>query len=83
MTARSASAACWKDLADQRDSLVGQAEQVRNVISGLHLDLTHDITAVGDRVAETVNEVAPAASARLCPIAARTSRWRSARPATA
>ena len=45
-------------LAHQRDTLVGQAEQVRNAITGVHLDLTHDIASVSDHVAERVNDSA-------------------------
>ena len=41
-------------LAHQRDTLVGQAEQVRNAITGVHLDLSHDISSVSDHVAERV-----------------------------
>src|SRR5215203_4853034 len=37
-----------EDLASQRDTLVSQAEQVRNAITGVHLDLSHDISAVSD-----------------------------------
>ena len=39
-------------LAHQRDTLVGQAEQVRNAITGVHLDLSHDISSVSDHVAD-------------------------------
>ena len=46
------------DLASQRDTLVSQAEQVRNAISSVHLDLTQDIGAVSDLVAERVSETA-------------------------
>ena len=46
------------ELSNQRDTLVGQAEHVRNAISAVHLDLSHDITSVGDLVADKVNEVA-------------------------
>jgi hypothetical protein len=46
------------DLASQRDTLVSQAEQVRNAISGVHLDLSQEITAVTDLVAERVSETA-------------------------
>ncbi|MBV9262454.1 MAG: hypothetical protein JO205_13900, partial [Pseudolabrys sp.] len=46
------------ELNTQRDTLVGQAEQVRNAIASVHLDLSHDITSVGDIVAEKVNDVA-------------------------
>ena len=45
-------------LAHQRDTLVGQAEQVRNAITGVHLDLSHDISSVSDHVAERVNDSA-------------------------
>src|SRR3954469_1521604 len=47
-----------EDLANQRDSLVGQAEQVRAAITNVHLDLSHDITSVSETVAERVNEAA-------------------------
>ena len=47
-----------QDLANQRDALVAQAEQVRGAIASVHLDLTHDISAVGERVAESVNDSA-------------------------
>src|SRR6266852_1996388 len=40
-----------EDLANQRDSLVGQAEQVRNAITGVHLGLTQDIASVSEMVA--------------------------------
>ncbi len=46
------------ELTNQRDTLVSQAEQVRKAIGAVHLDLSHDITSVGDLVAEKVNEVA-------------------------
>ncbi len=46
------------ELVHQRETLVGQAEQVRGAISSVHLDLANDITSVGDLVAEKVNEVA-------------------------
>jgi hypothetical protein len=46
------------DLASQRDTLVNQAEQVRNAITSVHLDLSHDISAVSELVAEKVNETA-------------------------
>ncbi|MEA3026211.1 MAG: hypothetical protein QOF91_1496, partial [Alphaproteobacteria bacterium] len=45
-------------LAHQRDTLVGQAEQVRNAITGVHLDLSHDISSVSDHVAAKVNDSA-------------------------
>ncbi|HET7679207.1 MAG TPA: hypothetical protein VFK79_03620 [Xanthobacteraceae bacterium] len=46
------------DLASQRDTLVSQAEQVRNAITSVHLDLSHDISSVSDLVAERVSETA-------------------------
>jgi hypothetical protein len=46
------------ELTNQRDTLVGQAEQIRSAIGGVHLGLTQDIGAVGDVIAERVNEVA-------------------------
>ena len=57
-TTRSASAACCKDLANQRDTLVGQAEQVRNAITSVHLDLTQDMSTISDLVGQQVNEAA-------------------------
>ncbi len=45
-------------LAQQRETLVGQAEQVRNAITNVHLDLSHDITTVSELIAERVNEAA-------------------------
>ena len=47
-----------QDLAGQRDTLVGQAEQVRNAITSVHLDLTHDISSISDLFTERVNEAA-------------------------
>src|SRR6478609_1889862 len=47
-----------QDLASQRDTMVTQAEQVRNAITGVHLDLSQDITSVSDLVAERVSETA-------------------------
>ncbi|MGH7879786.1 MAG: hypothetical protein ACREQD_09860, partial [Candidatus Binataceae bacterium] len=46
------------ELTNQRETLVHQAEQVRNSIASVHLDLSHDITSVGDLVADKVSEVA-------------------------
>src|SRR5262249_49670004 len=43
-------------LAQQRETLVSQAEQVRNAITNVHLDLSHDITTVSELIAERVNE---------------------------
>jgi len=47
-----------RELTSQRETLVTQAEQVRNAISSVHLDLAHDITSVGDLVSDKVNDVA-------------------------
>jgi len=47
-----------EDLASQRDILVGQAEQVRNAIAGVHLGLTQDISSISEMVASSVNEAA-------------------------
>ncbi len=47
-----------QDLASQRDTLVTQAEHVRNAITSVHLDLSQDITSVSDLVAERVSETA-------------------------
>jgi hypothetical protein len=46
------------ELTNQRETLVNQAEHVRNAIASVHLDLSHDISSVGDLVADKVNEVA-------------------------
>ena len=46
------------ELSNQRETLVSQAEHVRNAIASVHLDLAHDITSVGDLVADKVSEVA-------------------------
>ncbi len=47
-----------QDLSSQRDTLFIQAEQVRNAISSVHLDLSQDINAFSDLVAERVSETA-------------------------
>ena len=47
-----------RELSSQRETLVSQAEHVRNSIASVHLDLAHDITSVGDLVSDKVNEVA-------------------------
>src|SRR5215831_18852390 len=36
------------ELNNQRETLVNQAEHVRNAIASVHLDLAHDVTSVGD-----------------------------------
>ncbi|MDI3468337.1 MAG: Kinesin-like protein [Pseudolabrys sp.] len=46
------------ELSSQRETLVGQAEQVRNAISGVHLGLQQDINSVGDLISERVSDVA-------------------------
>ena len=46
------------ELTSQRENLVSQAEHVRNAIASVHLDLSHDITSVGDLVADKVSDVA-------------------------
>ena len=48
--------ALLQDLGSQRDTLVGQAGQIRDAINGVHLDLSHDISQVSELVAEQVNE---------------------------
>ena len=47
-----------QDIAHQRDNLVGQAEQVRSAISGVQIDLRHDIALISDAIASRVDEVA-------------------------
>ena len=41
--------ALLQDIAHQRDNLVGQAEQVRSAISGVQIDLRHDIALISTR----------------------------------
>src|SRR5436189_740705 len=50
--------ALLQDLGSQRDTLVGQAEQIRDAINGVHLDLSQDISQISQLVAEQVNEAA-------------------------
>src|SRR4249919_2226279 len=47
-----------QDLGGQRDTLVGQAEQIRDAINSIHLDLSQDISQISQLVAEQVNEAA-------------------------
>jgi len=47
-----------EDLANQRDTLVAQAEQVRNSLASVHLGLTQDITSISEMVAASVNDAA-------------------------
>ena len=45
-----------QDLGGQRDTLVGQAEQIRDAINSIHLDLSQDISQISQLVAEQVND---------------------------
>src|SRR4051794_37173578 len=45
-----------QDLGSQRDTLVGQAGQIRDAINSVHLDLSHDISQISELVSEQVNE---------------------------
>jgi hypothetical protein len=47
-----------QDLTNQRDTLVGQAEQVRSAINNVHIDLTQDLSTISDIVGQQVNEAA-------------------------
>ena len=47
--------ALLQDIAHQRDNLVGQAEQVRSAISGVQIDLRHDIALISDAIASRVD----------------------------
>src|SRR5580698_2878528 len=47
-----------QELANQRDTLVGQAEQVRSAINNVHIDLTQDLSTISDLVGQQVNEAA-------------------------
>ena len=47
-----------QDLASQRDTLVGQAEQVRTAINNVHVDLTQDLSTISDLVGQQVNDAA-------------------------
>src|SRR6266566_3842728 len=48
--------ALLQDLGSQRDTLVGQAGQIRDAINSVHLDLSSDISQISQLVAEQVNE---------------------------
>src|SRR5437016_1978076 len=48
--------ALLQDLGSQRDTLVGQAEAVRDAINSVHLDLSNDISQISELVAQQVNE---------------------------
>ena len=47
-----------QELSNQRDTLVGQAEQVRSAINNVHIDLTQDLSTISDLVGQQVNEAA-------------------------
>ncbi len=47
-----------QELASQRDTLVGQAEQVRSAINNVQIDLTQDLSTISDLVGQQVNEAA-------------------------
>src|SRR6266849_299232 len=47
-----------EDLANQRDTMVTQAEQVRSAISGVHVGLTQDIGSVSELIAASVTDAA-------------------------
>jgi Apolipoprotein A1/A4/E domain len=47
-----------QELTNQRDTLVGQAEQVRSAVSNVHIDLTQDLSTISDLVGQQVNEAA-------------------------
>src|SRR5262249_28561821 len=48
--------ALLQDLGTQRDTLVGQAGQIRDAINSVHLDLSHDISQISELVAQQVDE---------------------------
>ena len=45
------------DIATQRENLAGQAEQVRNALSGVQIDLRQDISLISDSIAGRVDEI--------------------------
>ena len=47
-----------QDLTSQRDTLVGQAEQVRSALTNVQIDLTQDLSTVSDLVGQQVNDAA-------------------------
>ena len=47
-----------QEITNQRDTLVGQAEQVRSAISNVQIDLTQDLSTISNLVGEQVNEAA-------------------------
>src|SRR5215813_1723513 len=48
--------ALLQDLGSQRDTLVGQAGQIRDAINSVHLDLSNDISQISQLVAEQVDD---------------------------
>src|SRR5215470_4805841 len=48
--------ALLQDLSSQRDTLVGQAGQIRDAINSVHLGLSRDISQISELVAEQVND---------------------------
>src|SRR5580704_458983 len=47
-----------QDLASQRDTLVGQAEQVRSALNNVQIDLTQDLSTISELVGQQVNDAA-------------------------
>jgi hypothetical protein len=47
-----------QELTNERDTLVGQAEQVRSAISNVHIDLTQDLSTISELVGQQVTEAA-------------------------
>jgi hypothetical protein len=47
-----------QELANQRDTLVAQADQVRTAISNVHIDLTQDLSTISDLVGQQVSDAA-------------------------
>jgi hypothetical protein len=48
--------ALLQDLGGQRDTLVGQAGQIRDAINSVHLDLSHDVSQISELVVGRVEE---------------------------
>jgi hypothetical protein len=47
-----------QDLVSHGDTLIGQAEQVRSALNSVQIDLTQDLSNIGDLVGDQVNEAA-------------------------
>src|SRR5579883_1094636 len=47
-----------QELASQRDTLVGQAEQVRSALNNVQVDLTQDLSTISELVGQQVSEAA-------------------------